>query len=89
MIGPVGSYRGFGLQDHSCWVHGDRGDYRPRLTGFFREGLDRGLRVAYLGPGTPGSCENTSTVWLIAARCWPVRPSGSSPSRRSTGRGAG
>ena len=54
MIGPVGSYRGFGLQDHSCWVHGDRGDYRPRLTGFFREGLDRGLRVAYLGPGNAG-----------------------------------
>ena len=54
MIGPVGSYRGFGPQDHSCWVHGDRGDYRPRLTGFFREGLDRGLRVAYLGPGNAG-----------------------------------
>ena len=54
MIGPVGSYRGFGLRDHSCWVHGDRGDYRPRLTGFFREGLERGLRVAYLGPGSAG-----------------------------------
>ena len=54
MIGPVGSYRGFGLRDHSCWVHSDRGDYRPRLTGFFREGLERGLRVAYLGPGNAG-----------------------------------
>ena len=54
MIGPVGSYRGFGPRDHSCWVHGDRGDYRPRLTGFFREGLERGLRVAYLGPGNAG-----------------------------------
>src|SRR5215470_7432727 len=54
MIGPVESYRGFGLQDHSCWVHGDRGDYRPRLTEFFREGLERGLRVAYLGPGNAG-----------------------------------
>ena len=57
MIGPVRSYRGFGLQDHSCWVHGDRGDYRPRLTEFFREGLDRGLRVAYLGPGNAGELQ--------------------------------
>ena len=54
MIGPVESYRGFGLQDHLCWVHGDRGDYRPRLTEFFREGLERGLRVAYLGSGNAG-----------------------------------
>jgi anti-anti-sigma regulatory factor len=54
MIGPVESCRGFGLQDHACWVHGDRGDYRPRLTEFFREGLKRGLRVAYLGPGNAG-----------------------------------
>ena len=54
MIGPVESYRGFGPQDHSCWVHGDRSDYRPRLTEYFREGLERGLRVAYLGPGNAG-----------------------------------
>jgi len=54
MIGPVESYRGFGLQDHLCWVHGDRGDYRPRLTEFFREGLEQGLRVAYLGSGNAG-----------------------------------
>ena len=54
MIGPVESHRGFGPQDHSCWVHGDRGDYSPRLTEFFREGLERGLRVAYLGPGNAG-----------------------------------
>src|SRR5215813_2898439 len=54
MIGPVESHRGFGLQDHSCWVHGDRDDYRLRLTEFFREGLERGLRVAYLGPGNAG-----------------------------------
>jgi anti-anti-sigma regulatory factor len=54
MIGPVGSYRGLGLQDHLCWVHGDRGDYRPRLTEFFLDGLERGLRVAYLGPGNAG-----------------------------------
>src|SRR5262249_28212962 len=54
MIGPVESYRGFGLQDHLCWVHGDRGDYRPRRTEFFRDGLGRGLRVAYLGPGNAG-----------------------------------
>jgi hypothetical protein len=54
MIGPVESYRGFGLQDHLCWVHGDRGDYRARRTEFFRDGLGRGLRVAYLGPGNAG-----------------------------------
>jgi anti-anti-sigma regulatory factor len=52
MIGPVESYREFGLQDHSCGVHGDPRDYRPRLAEFFREGLERGLRVAYLGPGS-------------------------------------
>ena len=51
MIGPVSSYRGFGLQDHLCWVHGGPWDYRPRLTEFFGEGLERGLRVAYLGSG--------------------------------------
>src|ERR1700751_1657728 len=51
MIGPVESPRGFGLQDHLCWVHGDGRDHRPRLTGFFSEGLDRGLQVAYLGAG--------------------------------------
>ena len=52
MIGPVESPRGFGLQDHMCWVHGDGRDYRPRLTEFFSEGLARGLQVAYLGAGT-------------------------------------
>ena len=51
IIGPVGSYRELGLQDHLCWVHGDRGDYRPHLGEFFRDGLGRGLRVAYLGSG--------------------------------------
>jgi len=51
MIGPVESPRGFGLQDHLCWVHGDGRDYRPRLTEFFGEGLERGLQVAYLGAG--------------------------------------
>jgi anti-anti-sigma regulatory factor len=51
MIGPVSSYHGFGLQDHLCWVHGDPWDYRPRLTKFFSEGLERGLQVAYLGSG--------------------------------------
>jgi len=54
MIGPVESYRELAPQDHLCWVHGDRGDYRPRLTEFFREGLERGLRVAYLGSGDAG-----------------------------------
>lgn len=51
VIGPVDSPRGFGLQDHLCWVHGDLWDYRPRLTEFFSEGLERGLQVAYLGAG--------------------------------------
>jgi anti-anti-sigma regulatory factor len=51
MIGPVESHRGFGLQDHLCWVHGGSWDYRPRLTDFFCEGLGRGLQVAYVGPG--------------------------------------
>src|SRR5690348_15203867 len=51
MIGPVESPRGFGLQDHLCWVHGDLRDHRPRLTEFFSEGLERGLQVAYLGAG--------------------------------------
>ena len=54
MIGPVESHRGSGPQDHLCWVHGDPRGYRPRLTEFFREGLERGLRVAYLGPGNAG-----------------------------------
>ena len=54
MIGPVGSYRELGVQDHFCWVHGDRRDYRPRLSEFFREGLERGLRVAYLGSEDAG-----------------------------------
>jgi anti-anti-sigma regulatory factor len=52
--GPVGSYRELGLQDHVCWVHGDYGDYRPRLGEFFRDGLERGLQVAYLGSGDAG-----------------------------------
>src|SRR5215469_18566856 len=54
MIGPVGAYRDFGPQDHWCGVHGDPRDYRPRLAGFFRGGLERGLRVAYLGSGNAG-----------------------------------
>ena len=54
MIGPIGSYRELGVQDHLCWVHGDRWDYRPRLSEFFRDGLERGLRVAYLGSGDAG-----------------------------------
>jgi hypothetical protein len=64
MIGPVGSYRELGVQDHLCWVHGDRGDYRPRLGEFFRDGLDRGLRVAYLGSGDAG--ELRELVGLVA-----------------------
>jgi anti-anti-sigma regulatory factor len=52
MIGPVESSRGLGLQDHMCWVHGDGRDYRPRLTEFLGEGLERGLQVAYLGAGS-------------------------------------
>jgi hypothetical protein len=51
MIGPLESSRGFGLQDHLCWVHGDGRDCRPRLAEFFGEGLERGLQVAYLGAG--------------------------------------
>jgi anti-anti-sigma regulatory factor len=54
MIGPVGSYRELGVQDHLCWVHGDRRDYRPRLSDFFRDGLERGLRVAHLGSEDAG-----------------------------------
>jgi hypothetical protein len=54
MIGPVGSYRELGVQDHLCWVHGDPRDYRPRLSDFFRDGLERGLRVAYLGSEDAG-----------------------------------
>ena len=54
MIGPVGSYRELGLQDHVCWVHGDRGDYHPHLGEFFRDGIKRRLRVTYLGSGNAG-----------------------------------
>jgi hypothetical protein len=43
-----------GVQDHLCWVHGDRRDYRPGLSEFFRDGLGRGLRVAYLGSEDAG-----------------------------------
>ena len=54
MIGPVVSSRGFGRQDHFCWVHGEPSEYCPRLTEFFSDGLARGLRVAYLGSGSAG-----------------------------------
>ena len=57
MIGPVGSYRELGVQDHVCWVHGDRRDYRPRLSDFFRDGLERGLRVVYLGSEDTGALQ--------------------------------
>ena len=57
MIGPVVSSRGFGPQDHFCWVHGDPSDYCPRLTEFFSDGLERGLRVAYLGSGSAGELQ--------------------------------
>src|SRR5690349_22869932 len=54
MIGPVVSSRGFGPQDHLCWVHSDPSEYRPRLAEFLVEGLERRLRVAYLGSGSAG-----------------------------------
>jgi anti-anti-sigma regulatory factor len=54
MIGPVGPYHELGVQDHLCWVHGDRRDYRARLGDFFRDGLERGLRVMYLGSEDAG-----------------------------------
>jgi anti-anti-sigma regulatory factor len=54
MIGPVVSSGGFGLQDHLCWIHGEPSEYCPRLTEFFSDGLQRGLRVAYLGSGSAG-----------------------------------
>jgi len=69
MIGPVESYRGFGLQDHLCWVHGDRGDYPPRLTEFSAKGWNRGFELRTWALGTPGNCENFSTGWLTSARC--------------------
>jgi anti-anti-sigma regulatory factor len=54
MIGPVVSSGGFGPQDHVCWVHGEPSEYCPRLTEFFSDGLQRGLRVAHLGSGSAG-----------------------------------
>ena len=54
MIGPLGSYRELGVQDHLCSVHCDPRDYRPRLSDFFSDGLERGLRVAYLGSEDAG-----------------------------------
>lgn len=51
VIGQVESHRGLGPQDHLCWVHGDPSEYRSRVTDFFAEGLQQGLRVAYAGPG--------------------------------------
>ena len=69
MIGPVESHRGFGLQDHLCWVRDDPWDYRPRLTEFSAKGWNAGFESRTWALGTPGSCESFSAVWLTAARC--------------------
>lgn len=69
MIGPVESYRGFGPQDHLCWVHVDRGDYRPRLTEFSAKGWNGGFESPTWALGAPGNCENISTGWLTSAHC--------------------
>jgi hypothetical protein len=62
MIGPVGSYRELGVQDHLCWVHGDRRDYRPGLSDFSATGWNEGFGWRTWALRTPGSCESFSAV---------------------------
>ena len=48
-LGGAGSARSPGLRGHAWCLHGDVAEYRRGLAGFFAEGLQDGLRVAYVG----------------------------------------
>src|SRR4051794_785926 len=47
-FGGAGSARSPGVRGHACCLHGDVADYRRRLVDFFDEGVQDGLRVAYV-----------------------------------------
>jgi MEDS: MEthanogen/methylotroph, DcmR Sensory domain/STAS domain len=50
-FGGACSPRGPGVRGHACCLHGDVADYRRRLADFFAEGVQDGLRVAYISSG--------------------------------------
>ena len=47
-FGGAGSARSPGLRGHAWCLHGDVAEYRRCLADFFAEGLQDGLRVAYV-----------------------------------------
>ena len=48
LFGGAGSVWSPGVRGHACCLHGDVADYRRRLVDFFAEGVQDGLRVAYV-----------------------------------------
>ncbi|MGY1725518.1 MEDS domain-containing protein [Geodermatophilus sp. SYSU D01062] len=57
--GHAGSPRSRGARGHVCVLHDDVAEFRRRVVAFFAEGLREGLRVVYVGSGSPeGAAED-------------------------------
>lgn len=52
-VGPVGSLCVLSANDHVCWPYDDSSGLRADVVDFLSDGVSRGLRVAYAGPGSP------------------------------------
>jgi hypothetical protein len=48
LFGGAGSARSPGVRGHACCLHGEVADYRRCLVDFFAEGVQAGLRLAYV-----------------------------------------
>lgn len=48
---------GFGCHDHLCWSYDEFGQFHAAMEEFLADGLDRGLRVCYVGDG------DTAELW--------------------------
>ncbi|MGY1830197.1 MEDS domain-containing protein [Geodermatophilus sp. SYSU D01180] len=51
--GHAGSPRSRGARGHFCVLHDDVAEFRRRVVAFFAAGLRDGLRLVYVGTGTP------------------------------------
>lgn len=50
-VGPVRSLFTLGTNDHVCWPYDDLSSLSANVVEFLSDGVARGLRVAYAGPG--------------------------------------
>ncbi|MEK6438482.1 MEDS domain-containing protein [Pseudonocardia sp. T1-2H] len=57
VAGELGEARGYGLQDHLCFVFDAPAEFDRQARLFLAEGLERGCRVLYVGDSPPSAAE--------------------------------